>query len=431
MPHLNVSRRNLMQATALGAGAAVALTDQAIAAPKGKSAIVIGSGFGGAVAAFRLGQAGFSTTVLERGDIGEVTETKGEGLSVLNAAGLGGGSSLGTFSLAQPRRAEWQDASPAEVSYDLMDSTYWPRARKNLGAKVSKAKGGWREDVAAFSGGQADIPFSSTGLDQTYLAWAQATGNVALLANHEVTEIHEMANGFEVRCHDKTFRADYLFMAAGAVHTTSLLVTAREQGWLPKLRAAAGQGFGNNGDFFLARLNVRHDAGDDVALYDDGNPFAKAAMTLAPATLPAWAGRAAAHVVTSMAPERGEIRFNRETSSASVYWPYGVLETKGEKAAQDLATRLWWEAGGRKGKLLSGLPSYDREAGLGAATTWHPLGGMVMGQSTDFSGRSLDYANLYCVDGSVLPGTSSLGSPALIITANAERCLDLFLAKHA
>src|SRR5690349_3398706 len=55
--------------SAAGAGALVALgatVTPAQAAP-GQTAIVIGTGFGGAVAARRLGEAGYRTTVFERG----------------------------------------------------------------------------------------------------------------------------------------------------------------------------------------------------------------------------------------------------------------------------------------------------------------------------------------------------------------------------
>jgi cholesterol oxidase len=109
------------------------------------------------------------------------------------------------------------------------------------------------------------------------------------------------------------------------------------------------------------------------------------------------------------------------------------MGTTGEKAARDLVTRLWWRTEGSKGFLFNGLPDYDRGtgSGLGSANTWHPLGGMVMGKATDFSGRSVDYPNLYCVDGSALPGSTCLSNPSLTITANAERCMDRFIAAHA
>jgi cholesterol oxidase len=133
----------------------------------------------------------------------------------------------------------------------------------------------------------------------------------------------------------------------------------------------------------------------------------------------------------SVTPERGEVRYDAATGAGRVVWPYGVMETKAEKAGRDLATRLWWETEGRHGRLLRGLPDYSRARGLGAANTWHPLGGMAMGHNTDLGGRSLDYHNLYCVDGSLLPGTACLAHPALTITANAERVMDSFIASHA
>jgi cholesterol oxidase len=69
--------------------------------------------------------------------------------------------------------------------------------------------------------------------------------------------------------------------------------------------------------------------------------------------------------------------------------------------------------------------------GLGSANTYHPLGGLVMGRATDFGGRVAGYANMYCVDGALLPGSTCLANPSLTITANAERCMDLFLSAQA
>jgi cholesterol oxidase len=151
------------------------------------------------------------------------------------------------------------------------------------------------------------------------------------------------------------------------------------------------------------------------------------------APVPTWLTPTTAHLVTSLVPERGEIRYDATSGAGKVYWPYGVMETTSEKAGRDLVTRLWWQTEGKYGYLFNGLPDYDRSSGsgLGSANTWHPLGGMIMGQATDFGGKSLDYPNLYCVDGSLLPGSACLSNPSLTITANAERCLDSFIAAHA
>ncbi|MDQ1658175.1 MAG: cholesterol oxidase, partial [Cryptosporangiaceae bacterium] len=492
----SLSRRDLLRVTALGAGAAVASgvmgREGPLAAygavPKlaGKTAVVIGSGFGGAVAAYRLGQAGVVTTVLERGrrwdvdgsgdtfctvtkpdwrcawfadhpplglDVSAVLQRKagviathlGDGIKVLSGVGVGGGSLVIGMFMPQPRRKEWNQVYPTNLSYDDMDSVYWPRARQNLGASVIpadiqaappyQAARAWLEYIAEFKQTPVYTPFgvnwdvirkelagtapachtigegpygSNSGaknsVDRNYLKWAGATGNVSTLPLHEVTEIREVSgqDKFEVHCKQidedgmvlatKTFVCDYLFMAAGSVYTPSLLLTSKAKGGLPRLvNPNVGKGWGNNGDFLVARLNVRKDVGSaqggpgNVKFFDDANPFATAAMAWEAAPLASWMPATTAHLVTSLAPERGEVRYDPVTGAGKVYWPYGLMGTSSEKAARDLVSRLWWATEGSKGFLLNGLPDYDRGTGqgLGSANTWHPLGGMVMGKATD------------------------------------------------
>lgn len=523
---MTVRRRTLLKATA---AAGVFARVPALA---GKTAVVVGSGFGGAVAAYRLGRAGIRTTVLERGrrwDVdpaggtfttsanpdwrcawfadrppfgtdpgkriergaGLIATHAGDGINVLSGAGVGGGSLVFSMFLPQPRRADWTRVFPADVDYDEMDRVYWPRARQALGAGAIpadveahpsyKAARAWREYVAEFAQTPVPVPFATNwdrirdelagrapachtigesafgsnsgaknSVDRNYLSRATATGNVTVSPLHEVTGIHEVPGQekFEIRYRQindhgdvlttGTTTCDYLFLAAGSVYTTSLLVTARAKGWLPRLGAAVGKGWGNNGNFLVLRLNLRKDAGwaqggpGNVKFYDDRNPYAPTAMGWEAQAVPAVLTKPAmSHVLTSLTPERGEITYDPVSGAGRVRWPYAAMQTQADRAGRDLVTRLWWETEGKTGHPFTGLPHYDRASGFGSASTWHPLGGMVMGQATDADGRSVDYPNLFCVDGSVLPGSAALANPALTITANAERCLDRFLAQPA
>ena len=135
-------------------------------------AIIIGSGFGGAVAALRLGQAGIDTVVLERGRawpikdptrnatfatfeepdgraawLSPVIRTPGyegtrirvypgvlevlaeDGITVMAGAGVGGGSLVYSGVLVQPPRELFEQVFPRSIDYGEMDRVYYPRVR--------------------------------------------------------------------------------------------------------------------------------------------------------------------------------------------------------------------------------------------------------------------------------------------------------------
>jgi cholesterol oxidase len=499
----------------------------------GRSAVVVGSGFGGAVAALRLGQAGVRVTVLERGRRWDVDQSgttfctlatpdwrcayfsdrppfasnpvkriergaglikthDGEGIRVFCGTGVGGGSLVFGACLPQPRRQDWAKAFPPDLDYDEFDRVYWPRAMRHLGASPlpreiqehDRYRGAraWLRYIRDFGHSPVAVPYgldwdvvhaelngrapachtigegsfgSNSGaknsVDRNYLRDAVDTGNVTVRPLHEVTEVRAVPGraAFEVRIREindhgdllgmRTMITDYLFLAAGSVGTSSLLVTAKAKGWLPLLPHHTGKGWGNNGDFLLMRLAQRRDLGTRqggpgiAKFFDDDNHFAPASMSWEAAPIPGPLGRRASfHLITAIAPERGEVRYDPGTGGGRVHWPFPPMTTAAEHAGRDLARRLWRRTEHLRGFPFTGVPYYHRGlgGGLGSRNTWHPLGGMVHGLATDFDGRVHGYQNLYCVDGSVLPGSTGLANPALTITANAERIMDRFLGVH-
>lgn len=172
-------------ATGLFPGPAVAASPRRVRLVREEHrAVVIGSGFGGGVAALRLAEAGVPVTVLERGRrwptgpdaqtfptirsldkrvlfhttapaalkplqtllgtplnfgpyAGLLEPVLGQNMLAMCAAGVGGGSLVYQGMTLQPSAEVFNTWFPNELDYDLMDRVHYPRVARMLGAATA------------------------------------------------------------------------------------------------------------------------------------------------------------------------------------------------------------------------------------------------------------------------------------------------------
>lgn len=176
---MNISRRGFLKSSAAGVGAfAARASARGAAAAEQVDALVIGSGFGGAIAALRLAEAGINTVVLERGKRWPITPAgdtfctfqnpdgragwlspiatgldptpipiytgvmeliNANGITVRAGAGVGGGSLVYNAIMLQPSRDLFKQVFPAAIKYEELDTVYYPRVRAMLGQSVIPA----------------------------------------------------------------------------------------------------------------------------------------------------------------------------------------------------------------------------------------------------------------------------------------------------
>jgi cholesterol oxidase len=169
-------RRQFLGAMATAAGAAALAgcgTDEPYPGPPARDALIIGSGFGGSIAAYRLAQIGVPSVLLERGQrwpirddestfpsvisadrragwfrtdvplpgapqaefepyAGLLERFETEHIDVIRAAGVGGGSLVFGGIMIQPPRDLFQSVFPKDVDYTEMEEVYYPRVRAML-----------------------------------------------------------------------------------------------------------------------------------------------------------------------------------------------------------------------------------------------------------------------------------------------------------
>jgi cholesterol oxidase len=201
-----------------------------------------------------------------------------------------------------------------------------------------------------------------------------------------------------------------------------------------------GTGWGTNGNSMFLRYLVSEDIGRTqgnppvIGIHDLNNPITPILVecaplpidlqTLIPFPIPGvnLTTSTLMYLACGLETARGRFVYNAATQSVDIDWPSNGNDTVAQ-AAKHFADRMNNANGGSSNVSLLNLatlnlPSYSTNF------TYHPLGGMVLGEACDFYGRVKGYDNLYVVDGALMPGTSACANPSLTIAAIAERCME-------
>ena len=512
-------------------------------------AIVVGSGFGGSIAACRLAEKGARVLVLERGrrwtpdayprkpgdawtyDVGRPLEHNGwldlrffKKMIVAQAAGVGGGSLAYSSVAVEAHPSCFERGWPAEVTYAGLKPHYDTVARvMNLqtipdgqltarlkltreaaeklghGNRFAKAplavsfSPEWHYGLDEPFDRRHSTPFvnaqgqqqgtcvhlghcdigcevrAKNGLDLTYLPLAEKHG-CEVRPLHVVRGVEPVDGGYRVefdriagqRLVRGDARADRVFLAAGSLGTTELLLRARdEHRTLPKLSRMLGRGWSPNANVlsmaFYPGERVRQSvgptitsmidfmdgvAGERFVVEDDGYP------NLLLSALRTSVGDGAA------GPLGGPLRQYFEQRPAADDPLSGVMLWLGAGVdAADGQLRLhrdWfrpfrrtldldWNPDRSRGVIEAILALHRRmtEATGGrqgpevgwrvfrSLLTLHPLGGCRMAATpeagvVDHRGEVFGYPNLFVVDGAIVP--AAIGrNPSHTIAALAER----------
>ncbi len=507
-------------------------------------AVVIGSGFGGAVAACRLAQAGLSVGLLERGRRydGETEfprdwkdPAKGwlweceQGLFdvkplremlVVQGAGYGGGSLIYANVHLRPPAEVFAAGWPAGYSREALDPYFdlvahmldirpitmapagpppktlrmadaaralgrtqqlcYPNLAVDFSApgEVHVNKFGVRQAGCTYCG-ECDIGCryrAKNTLDFNYLAVAEERG-AEVRTRCEARNIVPSGGGYTVECHDHasgtdlTLRAKAVFVCAGAVNSTELLLRCREDHKsLPNLGPTLGQRYSGNGDFLAFAFDtdppfepsqgptitaaVVYDLEQEgqrtwFTLQDGGYPREIGSLLQLLRPEGSW-GRGAetwlreelANEVRRAAAER--VGSEEQFPTSAVFLAMGRDRALGrlELHPNTRRLRIIWDLGdnlplyGAESRLVAdvvekmgGKPGYNPLwERLHQPVSVHNLGGCAMADDpaagvTDGEGQVHGYPGLYVLDGAILPSSTGV-NPSHTIAAVAERNIE-------
>jgi cholesterol oxidase len=493
--------------------------------------VVVGSGFGGSVTALRLAEKGYRVAVLEAGRRfadDELPETSWKmrrflwapalgcygiqrisllrNVLVLSGAGVGGGSLVYANTLYRPPPPFYHDPQWTDITDWAAElATWYDQAERMLGvntyARTTRADEAMRKVAERMGVGDTFHPtpvgvyFGQSGVDpyfggagpvrnscthcgscmtgcrlnakntlvKNYLYLAEKLG-VEVFPRHTVTEIRP---GWTVRTRHRSFTADQVVLAAGALGTQRLLHMMKARGVLPHLSDRLGALTRTNSEAILGAKARRRDADytDGVAITSSFHPDTdthvepvrygpgSGAMGLLQTVLvdgdrwrPArWWSAFAKDVPGNLRmlsvrrwSERTVIALVMQSLDNSLTVHYGrswygrrrLTSTQGHGAPNP----RWIPSGNRAVRLLAeeidGVPGGSWTDVFNIPVTAHILGGAVIGDSPDRGvvdpyHRVFGYPGLHVVDGAAV--SANLGvNPALTITAQAERAMSLW-----
>jgi cholesterol oxidase len=423
--------------------------------------------------------------------VGLLEPVGGDNITAVVAAGVGGGSLVYQGMTLQPSEAVFSTWFPSGYNYAQLDSVYYPRVAKMLQLETAPAalvnspnyaasrtfaaavqKAGYDlslipmpidwtyaldelkdQMLPSYTNGDCALGVNNGGkhsVDVTYFAQALATGNVTVATQHNVTRIAQGPGGtwlVYVNVTDsagdvlvqKIITTEALFVNAGTVGTSKLLVRAAATGDIKNLPAGVGQGYGTNGDqiYVWSDNDLGTPQGGPVVYGSKDWADPATANTVIQAALPpigydlqplealapglsVLGEPLLANLNSTMlvgygvSSGRGQFAYNSSTDKVDLHWPANGDATIDARILQ----RLTAVAG--TAKNLTNTNSLIN-------TTWHSLGGACMNSVCDLEGRVLGQKGLYVLDGALMPGTTAACNPSMTIAAIAERAMDLIV----
>lgn len=511
-----VTRRQVLGGSlaAVGAGVLAACAPPIVPTQRSerRRVVVIGTGFGGSATALRLARAGVDVTLIERGKrwasgewgtfptmfapdnrvswlshqnvamanlvpslpwkpyTGMLERIPGNGMDVVVAAAVGGGSLPYHGMSVQPRGDLFDRVMPAELDYEQFNARWYPMVRSMIGASSIPddvlasaqylssrkfidivAKAGlppaagvpmpidWDvvraeirgEKRAVFSNGDVIYGVNGPGkksLDTTYIPAAEATGRVELLALHRVERLRRDDAGRWITSVDRLdtdgnvhehieFSSDAVFLCAGSPNTTKLLVRSGAQGDISDLPDDVGKWWSTNGDLITTQIlsspmGAMQGGPANVGSFDWDHPEGPVTWLFAGLPLPSEAN--VMQTIGIFIPDgHGEFRYDAGRGDAVLHFPESAHGPAMASARRRMA---------EIGKVAGAIGTIDM-TGLDPST-FHPLGGAVIGKVCDAHGRVLGQRGLYVNDGALIPGSTACANPSLTIGALAERNID-------
>lgn len=491
--------------------------------------LIIGTGYGGSVAAWRLGRAGKQVLMLEMGQrwrrkgtdgkiftkmtnpdwrsmwfrdrlsmpldrflgMDVVNKEIGQGPGVLDrrnlgfmevylGRGVGGGSLVNGAMAPRPRASVVERELPGLNVKEFFD-VYLDRAEKMLRVssipKAFRESTPWyqfartgRETAEACGYKVVDVPstynfeymqqeargeVTRSALDgqvilgndhgkfdltKTYLRWAEETRNVRIRTGCQAISIHAQPDGSFITVVEERdmgwklkntvkIRSKSVYLGAGSVGTTEILLRSRALDGLANLPHEVGQYWGPNGNTMFARANQPwQPTGNQqstipvmgVDLWDSQTPCFTEICPM-PTGLETWCSM---YLAVTDNQRKAAFRYNASQDRLSLDWTRQDSEVgvKIAKAAFDPVNKKYGTL--YRADLFSGGDIFSRNF------CYHPLGGAVLGRATDAYGRVLGHPGLYVTDGALVPGIIGV-NPFLTITALAERLMDDVLKKGA